>query len=165
MNDPTYAPLFRKFAQGIVYRPFMMSITEIRTASRVTLFTRVHVDDIGILCGKSGKVIKALQWLFKKIGAENGDKVHISVEKYGEAKERPQRWHNAAWDKTEEALALASDVLLASGNVTTSIRVNESETETTLELIDAPIDMVEALHIALRAWGKSQGRDITVKAA
>lgn len=164
MNDPTYAPLFRKFAQGIVYRPFMMSITEVRTASRVTLFTRVHIDDIGILCGASGKVIKSLQWIFKKIGAKNGEKVHIAVDKHGNPQGRPQKWQNESWDRTEEALALAAEALVCSG-ISGSVRAEDNETGTVLTIDGAPADMVDALHIALRAWGKSQGRDITVKAA
>jgi predicted RNA-binding protein YlqC (UPF0109 family) len=157
-----YSPLFRRFAEGIIYNPAKMDIRELGRGEHVTLFVKVHAQDIGILCGKQGQNIKAFQALFKEMARRRGQHVRIAVDKFGERISAPDDFLNIqSWDRSQEVVDLVKDTLAAM-QVKTRFIDHMDQNDTTVITIDSdlPGHLFEALETVIRAWGKSLGRRI-----
>jgi predicted RNA-binding protein YlqC (UPF0109 family) len=157
-----YAPLFRRFAEGIIYKPSQMIIKELRRPDFASLLVAVHAEDIGILCGAHGKVIKSIQTLFSEIGRQHGDNVRISIDKFGERKPAPDAFRTVdSWDRSGEAVELVEDTLREMKQKWRSIEHHDSYDTTIITVnSDLPKPLFDALDVAMHAWGKSLGRKI-----
>jgi predicted RNA-binding protein YlqC (UPF0109 family) len=164
-----YQKLFRLIAEGIIYKPDQMLIREVPTGrNNVTLFVQVHAEDIGLLCGKFGKTIKAIQTIFQAIGKRKGDFVRIAVDKVGEYKNAAPRFQAIeTWDRTADALLILSEVLAQTqhSKFDPKFEVVEQHDTTLITLKEPAVllvddDLFEAMTLMIRAWGLSLGRHV-----
>lgn len=165
MNElTTYAPLFRRFAEGIVYKPSQMTINEAKLRPDATkLFVRVHPDDIGVLCGGQGVNIKAFQAIFKRIGALKDQYVGISVDKLQNVigTGAPSRVFIQDWDRQEEACEMVRDYIEAMGWRCGKVTHDDHGFDTIITAYsDIDGRLFDALGVVLEAWGKSLGRKL-----
>ena len=141
MNERLYAPLFRRYAEGIVYKVSQMQIREWHDGPNATLFVKVSGDDIGLLCGAQGKIIRAFQLIFQRIGRQDGKHVRISVDRLGNKVEDAQKFRiTEAWDRTQEALDLLSDTFTAMGFDGDHLEVEEQHDTTLITLKEPKLD-------------------------
>lgn len=166
MNERTapfdYLGLFRRFAEGICYYPSEINIRPVYKPGKVILFATVRNSDAGLLIGRGGKVIKAIQNIFGSIGLAQNVATHITIEGHGSA-EREQLFKNKkGWDKTPAAIALISDCLKGMDGTGTFTFDAEENHDATLIVISGKVSdtIWNALETAMDQWGKSQGRRI-----
>jgi predicted RNA-binding protein YlqC (UPF0109 family) len=168
IEHPLYQPLFRRYAEGTIYKPSLMSVNEAHLSGRnVTLFVRVHNDDIGLLCGTGAKNIKALQSIFREAGRVNGHNVRIAVDRLDCDMSKPQpkfqprpQWIEG-WDKSPEAIGILKDTVKLMGYKAAEIKAHEHHDTTYLTMkTDAPAELFEAMATAIHTWGRSMGRHI-----
>jgi predicted RNA-binding protein YlqC (UPF0109 family) len=168
-HDPLYSNLFRRYAEGIIYKPAQMRIDEVEpTRSSRTLHVYVHPDDIGLLCGKAGRTIKELQLIFRAIGARNRHNVRISVAPTDDtAKAQRQPSHRfqeiGTWSRSQEAVTLIEDTIREMGYDVPVIEPRDHHDTTNLiatSNCEVPDELFTAMNSAIHAWGKSLGRHI-----
>jgi predicted RNA-binding protein YlqC (UPF0109 family) len=164
-----YANLFRRYAEGIIYKLSQLEVDEIARGNIVNLSVTVHNDDIGLICGTGAKVVKALQTIFREIGTRNGHNVRISIDRHKsysiETKPTPapaNRPHWVGdWNKTEDAQAILDDTTKALGYRKPKFKAKEHHDTTYLAMdSDVPDYLFDELNVAIHAWGKSLGRHI-----
>lgn len=163
-EQPQYQPLFKRIAEGIVYKPKQMRIDETEThPGNITLFVKVHIDDIGLLCGKQCNTLKAIQQIFREIGEKKGQVVRISVstDEHGVRQPAPRYQEKGDWSRSEDAKELVNNIVEALGFGTPKIDIMDRHDSTVL-VMDSRIDerLFEATRQVLYAWGKSLGRNI-----
>lgn len=166
-TEPLYQKLFRRYAEGIIYKPAQMQVDQVDQGNgRICLYVDVHPDDIGLLCGTKGRTIKELQFIFRELGRPHGHHVRISVatdESIPKNNRQPSRRFQeiGKWSRSGDAVELLSDTITMLGlpAPATSIKENHDTTLITLTS-DVPDDLFQALNGAIHAWGKSLGRHI-----
>lgn len=166
-RDPLYSNLFRRYAEGIIYKPAQMRIDEIEPGrGNRTLHVYVHPDDIGLLCGKGGRTIKDLQLIFRAIGARHRQMVRISVaptEEIDKSQRQPSHRFQeiGKWSRTPDAVSLIEDTVEALGLPVPVIEARDHHDTTNLIMsCDVPDELFSAMNSAIHAWGKSLGRHI-----
>ena len=167
-NDPLYSNLFRRYAEGIIYKPAQMRIDEVEVSRNAkTLHVYVHPDDIGLLCGKGGRTIKELQLIFRAIGARRRQMVRISVaptEDVSKAMRQPSHRFQeiGAWSRTQDAVSLIEDTVKEMGFPAPTIEARDHHDTTNLIMTAraVPDELFAAMNSAIHAWGKSLGRHI-----
>lgn len=164
MNEliPTLTSLLKSILAGICYHPSDVVILIANRGPSVSFYVTVNADDIGIVCGKDGRNIKALQFLFKTIGKRADKDVGVYVEKKGERTgQAPEYRVQESWNKTYEALEIVGTLLNLSGVHPSVVKVEDTEEVTTLFAQGhVPDQIVQAIDAVIHGWGKSQGRKI-----
>lgn len=165
MNDRpfNYALLVRTLVCGICYRPEDVTIKEVRSHDGSAFYVIVHVDDMGLVIGAAGKVIKAIQKILRTISARENKFVQLFVDKKGESITRAALYKSKdSWDKTDEVIGLVNTILAGAG-YTMGCTAEECFDNTVITCkTDAPEELLEAMQVALHSWGKSQGRRILI---
>lgn len=165
MNERTapfdYLGLFRRFAEGICYYPSEINIKPVYKPGKIILFATVRNSDAGLLIGRGGKVIRAIQAIFGAIGLANNETVHITIDGQGSAEREQLFKTKKTWDKTPAVIELINDCIAGMdlGGITFDPEENH---DVTLIVIagKVPDTIWSAFETALEQWGKSQGRRI-----
>jgi predicted RNA-binding protein YlqC (UPF0109 family) len=159
----SYAPLFRRYAEGIIYKPSFMQIKEVNGQNFVHLLVNVHASDIGLICGAGGSNIRAIQTIFGQIARHRGEQIRISIDKVGERQRIELSQPDQNWSRSQEALELVEDTVKEMGCKVKKAKFSDMHDTTIITIeTNVPKHVMEAVDVAIRAWGKSLGRRILV---
>jgi predicted RNA-binding protein YlqC (UPF0109 family) len=162
-NQFSYRQLLHRIVDGLVYKPNLVNVREVRADRRVDLFVKIHTDDVGLLVGKSGKNVQALQELFRNIGTTHGDTVGISAQGEGTQTDGPRVYYaDRSWDKTPMLIAIFDECVKAMG-FTIEVKAEEFHDKTLLS-VHSPIpkEKMRPLDWVLKMVACHSGRKLVI---
>jgi len=80
MEKPVYMEVLETIVKNLVNRPEEVKITRSLDEMGVLLKIKVHPQDMGLLIGRKGEMIKAIKTIMKAIGIKNHARLNIKVE-------------------------------------------------------------------------------------
>lgn len=79
-KKPIYQEVLEHILNGLVNNPEEVKIQRSIDEMGVLLKVKLHPQDMGLIIGRNGEVIKAIKTIIKAIGAKNYARVNIKIE-------------------------------------------------------------------------------------
>ena len=79
-TKPVYVEVLETIVKNLVNNPDHVKITRHLDEMGVLLRIKVHPQDMGLLIGRKGEMIKAIKTIMKAIGMKNYARLNIKVE-------------------------------------------------------------------------------------
>jgi len=80
MDKPVYVEVLETIVKNLVNNPDAVKITRSLDELGVLLKIKVHPQDMGLLIGRKGEMIKAIKTIMKAIGIKNYARINIKIE-------------------------------------------------------------------------------------
>jgi predicted RNA-binding protein YlqC (UPF0109 family) len=80
MDKPIYVEVLETIVKNLVNNPDAVKITRSLDELGVLLKIKVHPQDMGLLIGRRGEMIKAIKTIMRAIGIKNYARINIKIE-------------------------------------------------------------------------------------
>jgi len=80
MDKPVYVEVLETIIKNLVNNPEAVKITRSLDELGVLLKIKVHPQDMGLLIGRRGEMIKAIKTIMRAIGIKNYARINIKIE-------------------------------------------------------------------------------------
>jgi predicted RNA-binding protein YlqC (UPF0109 family) len=80
MDKPVYVEVLETIIKNLVNNPDAVKITRSLDELGVLLKIKVHPQDMGLLIGRRGEMIKAIKTIMRAIGIKNYARINIKIE-------------------------------------------------------------------------------------
>jgi predicted RNA-binding protein YlqC (UPF0109 family) len=80
MDKPVYVEVLETIVKNLVNNPDAVKITRSLDELGVLLKIKVHPQDMGLLIGRRGEMIKAIKTIMRAIGIKNYARINIKIE-------------------------------------------------------------------------------------
>ncbi len=80
MEKPAYVEVLETIIKNLVNHPEAVKITRSLDELGVLLKIKVHPQDMGLLIGRKGEMIKAIKVIMRAIGIKNYARINIKIE-------------------------------------------------------------------------------------
>jgi predicted RNA-binding protein YlqC (UPF0109 family) len=80
MDKPVYVEVLETIVKNLVNNPDAVKITRSLDELGVLLKIKVHPQDMGLLIGRKGEMIKAIKTIMRAIGIKNYARINIKIE-------------------------------------------------------------------------------------
>lgn len=165
----SYELIVRVILEGLVVHPADLQVTVNDHHTGTTVMARPRSEDAGRLIGKAARTVQAMQVILKAISGRRGEFVRFLVDtsglpRSGALNEAFQP--NPNWDSDEDAfwvLRYMADLALGEGIPITTKSVNKRTTFALIPQNPATGGVVAALDAIMMAWGRNNGRIISVE--
>ncbi len=80
MDKPIYVEVLETIVKNLVNNPDEVKITRSLDELGVLLKIKVHPQDMGLLIGRRGEMIRAIKTIMRAIGIKNYARINIKIE-------------------------------------------------------------------------------------
>ncbi|MFZ8848278.1 MAG: KH domain-containing protein [Minisyncoccia bacterium] len=80
MDKPVYVEVLETIVKNLVNNPDAVKITRSLDELGVLLKIKVHPQDMGLLIGRKGEMIKAIKTIMRAVGIKNYARINIKIE-------------------------------------------------------------------------------------
>jgi predicted RNA-binding protein YlqC (UPF0109 family) len=80
MDKPVYVEVLETIVKNLVNNPDAVKITRSLDELGVLLKIKVHPQDMGLLIGRRGEMIKAIKTIMRAVGIKNYARINIKIE-------------------------------------------------------------------------------------
>jgi predicted RNA-binding protein YlqC (UPF0109 family) len=80
MDKPAYVEVLETIVKNLVNNPDAVKITRSLDELGVLLKIKVHPQDMGLLIGRKGEMIKAIKTIMRAVGIKNYARINIKIE-------------------------------------------------------------------------------------
>lgn len=156
----TTKQLLQRILDGISHQPVTVRETVLGTRN-FKYECDVSVNDMGLVMGKEGKCIKAIQLIFHAIAKNKRmDRIAVFLHSGSEKDKKLYSGPKTGWDP-QAAVTLAEDIMTAFGHPIIHLRTEEiSGCLGIIVQPELPEPLLTAVHTVIETYGKSHGQCI-----